>query len=69
VFGVRYDDGTIGPARLWLPTMDLPGLVVSRSLGDTIGKEFAGVSDNPDFMKVFACVCVLYIYGCVLHIC
>jgi hypothetical protein len=65
VFGVRYDDGTVGPARLWLPTMDLPGLAVSRSLGDTIGKEFAGVSDNPDFMKV----CSIHIYGCVFHIC
>mmetsp|Transcript_32898 Transcript_32898/g.42282 ORF Transcript_32898/g.42282 Transcript_32898/m.42282 type:complete len:153 (-) Transcript_32898:327-785(-) len=62
VFGISYDDGHEGPARLWLPTMDLPGLAVSRSLGDTIGKEFAGLSDNPDFMEVlllsYFCVCV-----------
>jgi serine/threonine protein phosphatase PrpC len=52
VFGISYDDGTIGPSRLWLPTLDVPGLTISRSLGDGIGKEFAGLSDNPDFMEV-----------------
>ncbi len=32
----RYEDGIDGPARVWLGHMDIPGLAMSRSLGDTV---------------------------------
>jgi len=44
---VRYDDGSTGPDRCWAATLDLPGLACSRSLGDTIGAECAGVAAEP----------------------
>jgi len=47
VFAVQYDDGVDGPARVWLGHMDIPGLAMSRSLGDTIAHT-AGVSSEPD---------------------
>lgn len=47
VFAVTYDDGVDGPARVWLGHMDIPGLAMSRSLGDTIAHT-AGVSSEPD---------------------
>ena len=47
VFAVEYDDGVDGPARVWLGHMDIPGLAMSRSLGDTIAHT-AGVSSEPD---------------------
>jgi serine/threonine protein phosphatase PrpC len=47
VFGVRYDDGSAGGDRVWLQTVDVPGLLTARSLGDTVGAEFAGVSSVP----------------------
>jgi len=52
VFGVMYDDGSTGPDRLWLPTLDVPGLATARSLGDTIGAEFAGVSAAPFLRQI-----------------
>jgi serine/threonine protein phosphatase PrpC len=36
VFAVEYDDGVDGPARVWLGHMDVPGLAMSRSLGDAV---------------------------------
>ena len=36
VFAVQYDDGIDGPQRVWLGNMDIPGLAMARSLGDTI---------------------------------
>jgi len=51
VFAVRFDDGIDGPARVWLSYADLPGLAMSRSLGDTIAKE-AGVISQPDLFEV-----------------
>lgn len=50
VFAVRFDDGIDGPARVWLSYADLPGLAMSRSLGDTIAKE-AGVVSHPDLFE------------------
>ena len=47
VFAMKYDDGIDGPARVWLSYSDMPGLAMSRSLCDTIGKE-AGVISTPD---------------------
>ena len=47
VFAMRYDDGIDGPARVWLSYADMPGLAMSRSLCDTIGKE-AGVTSNAE---------------------
>jgi hypothetical protein len=49
---VHYDDGSTGNPRLWLPNLDVPGLAVSRALGDTIGAAFAGLSSEPDMNQV-----------------
>lgn len=42
MFAVRYDDGIDGPPRVWLGHMDVPGLAMSRSLGDMVAHD-AGV--------------------------
>jgi len=47
VFAVKYDDGFDGPARVWLKDMDIPGLAMSRALGDCVAK-MAGVISTPD---------------------
>eukprot|EP00619_Florenciella_sp_RCC1007_P010346 CAMPEP_0205913026 /NCGR_PEP_ID=MMETSP1325-20131115/6240_1 /ASSEMBLY_ACC=CAM_ASM_000708 /TAXON_ID=236786 /ORGANISM="Florenciella sp., Strain RCC1007" /LENGTH=346 /DNA_ID=CAMNT_0053279813 /DNA_START=19 /DNA_END=1059 /DNA_ORIENTATION=- len=46
VFAVQYDDGIDGPQRVWLGNMDIPGLAMARSLGDTIAHS-AGVISEP----------------------
>jgi hypothetical protein len=38
VFAVEYEDGQDGPQRVWLGHMDVPGLAMSRSLGDKVSK-------------------------------
>ena len=48
VFALKYDDGTIGPARVWLGSMDVPGLAVARALGSSVGRS-AGVVPDPEF--------------------
>lgn len=48
VFAVAYDDGVDGPPRVWLGNMDVPGLAMSRSLGDVVAHT-AGVSSTPEF--------------------
>lgn len=48
VFAVEYDDGIDGPFRVWLGHMDVPGLAMSRSLGDTVAHS-AGVLSTPEF--------------------
>mmetsp|Transcript_22155 Transcript_22155/g.33808 ORF Transcript_22155/g.33808 Transcript_22155/m.33808 type:complete len:330 (+) Transcript_22155:358-1347(+) len=50
VFAVEYDDGVDGPARVWLGHMDVPGLAMSRSLGDVVAHS-AGVSSEPEFTE------------------
>lgn len=47
VFAVEYDDGISGPPRVWLGHMDIPGLAMSRSIGDTVAHT-AGVSSEPE---------------------
>lgn len=47
VFAVQYDDGIDGPQRVWLGNMDIPGLAMSRSLGDTVAHS-AGVISEPE---------------------
>lgn len=48
VFSVEYDDGVDGPPRVWLGHLDVPGLAMSRSIGDVVAHS-AGVSSTPDF--------------------
>lgn len=48
VFAVEYDDGIDGPPRVWLGHMDVPGLAMSRSIGDVVAHS-AGVSTEPEF--------------------
>ncbi|CAK9251403.1 unnamed protein product, partial [Sphagnum jensenii] len=50
VFAVEYDDGVDGPSRVWLGHMDVPGLAMSRSLGDAVAHS-AGVSSEPEFFE------------------
>jgi serine/threonine protein phosphatase PrpC len=50
VFAVEYDDGIDGPPRVWLGHMDIPGLAMSRSLGDVVAHS-AGVVSEPDFTE------------------
>jgi len=50
VFAVEYDDGIDGPPRVWLGHMDVPGLAMSRSLGDSVAHT-AGVSSVPEFTE------------------
>eukprot|EP00529_Nitzschia_sp_RCC80_P031152 CAMPEP_0113512512 /NCGR_PEP_ID=MMETSP0014_2-20120614/39378_1 /TAXON_ID=2857 /ORGANISM="Nitzschia sp." /LENGTH=356 /DNA_ID=CAMNT_0000408873 /DNA_START=124 /DNA_END=1190 /DNA_ORIENTATION=+ /assembly_acc=CAM_ASM_000159 len=50
VFAVEYDDGIDGPPRVWLGHMDVPGLAMSRSLGDVVAHS-AGVSSEPEFSE------------------
>lgn len=50
VFAVEYDDGIDGPARVWLGHMDVPGLAMSRSLGDAVAHT-AGVISEPEFTE------------------
>jgi serine/threonine protein phosphatase PrpC len=38
----------LGPHRVWLPFDDIPGLAMSRSIGDDIAKS-VGVCSNPEF--------------------
>ena len=47
---MEYDDGVDGPCRVWLGHMDVPGLAMSRSLGDAIAHT-AGVSSEPEFFE------------------
>ncbi|TFJ84529.1 hypothetical protein NSK_004514 [Nannochloropsis salina CCMP1776] len=50
VFAVRYDDGVDGPARVWLKDLDVPGLAMSRSLGDVVAHT-VGVSSEPEVFE------------------
>lgn len=50
VFSVRYEDGMIGPPRVWLGHANLPGLAMSRSLGDFV-VHTAGVISRPDIIQ------------------
>lgn len=47
VFEATYDGVRAGPLRVWLPDQELPGLAMSRSLGDRLAKR-AGVSYEPE---------------------
>lgn len=50
VFAVEYDDGVDGPPRVWLGHMDIPGLAMSRSLGDSVAHT-AGVISEPELTE------------------
>lgn len=51
VFAVSYEDGIDGPPRVWLGHMDIPGLAMSRSVGDTVAHT-AGVISDPEMHTV-----------------
>jgi len=49
VRAITYEDGVDGPVRVWAnSTADLPGLAMSRSVCDLLGKT-CGVVSTPDF--------------------
>jgi serine/threonine protein phosphatase PrpC len=41
----------LGPARVWLASQDIPGLAMSRSLGDTVAAS-VGVSCEPEILEL-----------------
>ena len=41
---------SIGPRRVWLPDQDLPGLAMSRSMGDQVAHS-VGVTDEPEVLE------------------
>lgn len=47
----RYEDGVDGPPRVWLRDEGVPGLAMSRSVGDTIAKQ-AGVCSEVEVQQV-----------------
>ena len=47
VFAMEYEDGFRAPARVWLADQDLPGLAMSRSLGDVVAHS-VGVISTPE---------------------
>jgi len=44
------ENNDIGPHRVWLRDQNLPGLAMSRSIGDLVA-ESVGVSYTPDIKK------------------
>jgi serine/threonine protein phosphatase PrpC len=51
VFSVRYSDGVVGPPRVWLGQANVPGLAMSRSIGDFV-VHTAGVVSTPDISEM-----------------
>ncbi len=47
VFSIRYENGEVGPPRVWMGQANVPGLAMSRSLGDFV-VHTAGVISTPD---------------------
>ena len=47
----RRKGQTKGHLRIWLPELDTPGLMVTRSLGDAIGKTI-GVTSEPEVHNI-----------------
>lgn len=48
VFPFQTTEGKqLGPHRVWHPTLDLPGLAMSRSIGDCLAHQF-GVTSEPE---------------------
>ena len=43
---------SIGPRRVWLPDQDIPGLAMSRSMGDEVAHS-VGVSATPEVLEFF----------------
>jgi len=41
-----YDGSFVGPSRVWLASQDIPGLAMSRSIGDFVAAS-VGVSCIP----------------------
>jgi len=63
VFSVRYSDGVVGPPRVWLGQANVPGLAMSRSIGDFV-VHTAGVVSTPDLSEVELdndCDCMLIV--------
>lgn len=50
VFSMEYEDGVEGPPRVWIADKDIPGLAMSRSLGDTIAHS-VGVLSTPEVVE------------------
>lgn len=49
VYSITYAGGIVGPPRVFLKTMEIPGLAMSRSIGDSIAHS-VGVTPTPDIV-------------------
>lgn len=47
----EFEGMHVGPKRVWLATQDLPGLSMTRALGDQVGAT-VGVSAEPEITQV-----------------
>ena len=47
---IDYNGEPIGPLRVWLKYDDIPGLAMTRSLGDGLAQK-VGVSPEPEVME------------------
>ena len=48
----REENGDpVGPARVWLKTQNIPGLAMSRSIGDLVAAS-VGVIPEPEFFEI-----------------
>ena len=45
-----YNGQNLGPQRVWLQEQDVPGLAMSRSIGDYVAHS-VGVSPNPEVVR------------------
>ena len=54
VFATTFDDGEVGPPRVYLGGADIPGLAMSRSLGDAV-VHAVGVLSAPQTHVVELC--------------
>ena len=46
-----FEGMQVGPKRIWLPSQDLPGLSMTRAMGDQLGAS-VGVSAEPEITQV-----------------
>ena len=47
------DGNPIGPSRVWLKTQNIPGLAMSRSLGDWVAREVGVISEPGIYIYIY----------------
>ena len=52
-YNLDYYEEKIGPLRVWLQNENLPGLSVTRSFGDMIGKKVGIIAEPGNLFRLF----------------